>query len=222
MSKPVGAAGLALIKNFEGCRLKAYKPVPTEKYWTIGWGHYGADVKEGQTITQAQADAMLASDCQRFADAVDNPACCPLTAQLNANQRDALISFAFNCGAGCLKTLCKGRTLPQICDAMALYDKSGGKPLTGLTRRRKAEQTLFNTPVSGGEEKDMNIENLTDEQLIQLAERMQAALAKRPVSTALQAEVNKAMAVGITDGTAPSKFCTRAQAAAMVIRSLRK
>ena len=153
---------------------------------------------------------------------MDDPAYCPLTTQLNANQRDALISFAFNCGAGCLKTLCKGRTLPQICDAMALYDKSGGKPLAGLIRRRKAEQTLFNTPAPGGEEKDMNIENLTDEQLIRLAERMQAALAKRPVSAALQAEVNEAMAAGITDGSSPGKFCTRAQAAAMVIRSLRK
>ena len=118
MSKPIGAAGLLLIKNFEGCRLKAYKPVPTEKYWTIGWGHYGPDVQEGQTITQSEADAMLVADCQRFADAVDDPANCPLTAQLNANQRDALISFAFNCGVGNLKTLCKGRSLPQICTAM--------------------------------------------------------------------------------------------------------
>ena len=152
MSKPIGAAGLALIQKFEGCRLTAYKPVPTEKYWTIGWGHYGPDVREGGRITQAEADAMLAADCQRFADAVDNPAYCPLTAQLNANQRDALISFTFNCGAGCLKTLCKGRSLAQICEAMALYDKSGGKPLAGLTRRRRAEQELFNTPVPGGEE----------------------------------------------------------------------
>ena len=154
MSKPIGAAGLALIKRFEGCRLKAYKPVPTEKYWTIGWGHYGPDVQEGQTITQAQADAMLAADCQRFADAVDNPAFCPLTSQLNANQRDALISFAFNCGVGNLKTLCKGRTLGQICAAMALYDKSNGKPLAGLTRRRAAEQALFTTPIK--EEVNMN------------------------------------------------------------------
>ena len=100
MSKPIGAAGLALIKKFEGCRLTAYKPVPTEKYWTIGWGHYGPDVREGDRITQAEADALLASDCQRFADAVDNTAYCPLTAWLNANQRDALISFAFNCGVG--------------------------------------------------------------------------------------------------------------------------
>lgn len=162
MSKPIGAAGLALIQQFEGCRLTAYKPVSTEPYWTIGWGHYGPDVKEGQTITQAQADALLAADCHRFADAVDNPAYCPLTAQLNANQRDALISFTFNCGAGCLKTLCKGRSLPQICAAMALYDKSNGKPLAGLTRRRAAEQQLFNTPVTEEEDNVVRYTYLKD------------------------------------------------------------
>ena len=148
MGRPIGAAGLALIKQFEGCRLTAYKPVSTERYWTIGWGHYGPDVKEGQTITQAEADAMLAADCQKFADAVDDPGNCPLTGQLNDNQRDALISFAFNCGAGNLQTLCKGRTLAQIREAMALYNKSGGAALPGLVRRRAAEQTLFDTPVS--------------------------------------------------------------------------
>ena len=222
MSRPIGAAGLALIKRFEGCRLTAYKPVPTEKYWTIGWGHYGPDVREGDRITQAEADAMLAADCQRFADAVDNPAYCPLTARLNDNQRDALISFAFNCGEGNLKKLCLGRTLSEICADMKKYVLAGDKVLQGLVRRREAEQALFNSPVTGGEEEDMDIEKLTEEQLVRLAERMQAALAKRPVSARMQAEVDKAMAAGITDGTAPSKFCTRAQAAAMVARSLGK
>ena len=149
MGRPIGEAGLALIKEFEGCRLEAYKPVSTEVYWTIGWGHYGPDVKEGQTITQAEADAMLAADCQKFADAVDDPRNCPLTGQLNDNQRDALISFTFNCGAGRLKTLCKDRDLPQIRNAMSLYTRSGGKKLEGLVRRRAAEQKLFDTPVSG-------------------------------------------------------------------------
>lgn len=147
MGRPIGAAGLALIKNWEGCRLTAYKPVPTEVYWTIGWGHYGPDVRQGDTITQAEADALLLSDCQRFADAVDDPANVPLTASLNANQRDALISFTYNCGAGNLRTLCRGRTLDQICEAMSLYTKSGGKSLLGLERRRAAEQRLFETPV---------------------------------------------------------------------------
>ena len=72
------------------------------------------------------------------------------------------------------------------------------------------------------DEEDMDIEKLTDEQLIRLAERIQAALAKRPISAALQADVDKAVAAGITDGKGPNKFCTRAQCAAMVARSLGK
>lgn len=147
MGRPIGAAGLALIQRFEGCRLTAYKPVSTEVCWTIGWGHYGPDVQKGQVITQAEADALLEADCRRFAEAVDNPSHVPLTAELNDHQRDALISFAFNCGTGNLKTLCAGRTLPEIREAMALYNKSGGKVLAGLTRRRAAEQALWDTPV---------------------------------------------------------------------------
>ena len=58
--------GINLIKSFEGCRLQAYKAVPTEKYWTIGYGHYGADVKQGMVITQGRADAYLVSDLGRF------------------------------------------------------------------------------------------------------------------------------------------------------------
>ena len=65
------------------------------------------------------------------------------------------------------------------------------------------------------------IEQLTDAQLIRLAERMQAALAKRPISTTLAAEVDEAVALGITDGRGPNKFCTRAQCAAMVKRAVK-
>ncbi|MET3211193.1 UNVERIFIED_CONTAM: GH24 family phage-related lysozyme (muramidase) [Paenibacillus sp. PvR008] len=36
--RKISKAGIALIKNFEGVRLTAYKPVPTETYWTIGIG----------------------------------------------------------------------------------------------------------------------------------------------------------------------------------------
>lgn len=151
MGQSVGEEGLRLIKQFEGCRLTAYKAVPTEKYWTIGWGHYGPDVSEGQSITQEEADGLLLEDCQQFANAVDNPKYCPLTDQLNGNQRDALISFTFNCGVGRLETLCRNRTLPEIRNAMALYNRSGGKKLPGLVRRRAAEQELFDLPVQAAE-----------------------------------------------------------------------
>lgn len=216
MRRPVGEAGLALIKQFEGCRLKAYKPIPTETYWTIGWGHYGPDVREGDTITQAEADAMLEADVQRYADAVDSPANCPLTNRLNANQRDALISFTYNCGAGNLRTLCRGRSLPEIREAMALYNKAGGKVLAGLTRRRAAEQALFDKPVK---EEWMDLSKLTDAEVLWLVDRIQSVLGRQTVSGALAPELAEAKARGITDGTCPGAFCTRAQAAVMALRA---
>ena len=50
---------------------------------------------------------------------------------------------------------------------------------------------------------------------------MQAALANRPISATLAAEVDEAVALGITDGSGPNKFCTRAQCAAMVKRAVK-
>ena len=57
--------GLLFIKRHEGCRLRAYKCFAHEKYYTIGYGHYGQDVKAGMTITQAQADELLKKDLAR-------------------------------------------------------------------------------------------------------------------------------------------------------------
>ena len=62
----ISQEGIDLIKRFEGCRLKAYKALPTEKEFTIGYGHYGSDVKEGMVITQKQADDLLVKDLERF------------------------------------------------------------------------------------------------------------------------------------------------------------
>lgn len=144
MARKISQAGIKLIQNFEGCRLTAYKPVPTEKFWTIGWGHYGADVKPGMAITQAKADSMLINDLAKFEAYVNDPAYVPVTKQLNQNQFDALVSFCYNCGAGNLRTLCKGRTITQIAQNITKYDKAGGLVLAGLVRRRKAELELFN------------------------------------------------------------------------------
>ena len=145
--KTLGQAGLNLIKSFEGCRLTAYKPVETEEFYTIGWGHYGADVTKGMTITQARADELLLQDVAVSVAAVNNPYYCPITASLNQNQFDALVSFTFNCGAGNLKTLCKDRTAAQISAKIPAYNKAGGVKLSGLVRRRNAEQELFDKPV---------------------------------------------------------------------------
>lgn len=144
-NRKIGQAGLALIKQYEGCRLVAYRCAAG--VWTIGYGHT-AGVHSGMTITQAQADAYLQQDVAKFEGYVNNPAYVPITEQLNQNQFDALVSFAFNLGAGNLRKLCKGRTAAQIARAMTQYCKANGKVLAGLRRRRAAEQALFNKPVS--------------------------------------------------------------------------
>lgn len=136
----VSQKGIDLIKQFEGCRLQAYKAVPSEQCYTIGYGHYGSDVLPGMVISQAQAEALLAQDLIRYENAVIDTGL-----SLNQNQFDALVSFAYNCGAGNLKKLVRGRDTQQIADAMLLYNKSGGQVLAGLTRRRQAERTLFMT-----------------------------------------------------------------------------
>lgn len=130
--------GLDIIKKYEGLRLTAYKPVSAEKYWTIGYGHYGADVKEGMTITEAQAEAYLKADCASAVNAVN-----ALNRNFNQNQFDALVSFTYNCGAGNLRTLCKNRTIEEIGDKIVLYNKASGKVLKGLVRRRAEEQELY-------------------------------------------------------------------------------
>lgn len=144
-NRRIGQAGLDLIKQYEGCRLAAYRCAAG--VWTIGYGHT-AGVHSGMTITQAQADAYLQQDIAKFEGYVNNPAYVPITEQLNQNQFDALVSFAFNLGAGNLRKLCKGRTAAQIVRTMPNYNKAAGKVLAGLKRRRAAEQALFNKPVS--------------------------------------------------------------------------
>ena len=127
--------GISLIKSFEGCRLTAY--MCPAGIWTIGYGHT-AGVTQGQTITQAQADRFLKSDLEKYEKYVNATGLV-----LNQNQFDALVSFTYNCGAGNLKKLIANRTLPEIAEAMLLYNKGGGKVLTGLVRRREAERKLF-------------------------------------------------------------------------------
>ncbi len=143
-NRRIGQAGLALIKQFEGCRLIAYQC--SAGVWTIGYGHT-AGVYKGMKITQAQADAFLKQDIAKFEKYINNPSYVPFTAQLNQNQFDALVSFAFNLGQGNVKKLCTGRTMNQIPSVMQQYCKAAGKTLPGLQRRRKAEAALYNKKV---------------------------------------------------------------------------
>ena len=129
---------LKLIRQFEGCRLIAYKATAKEKYYTIGIGHYGADVYKGMTITVDDAEDLFYQDIKKFESAVNR-----LKLDLLQCQFDALVSFTFNCGTANLKQLVKNRSIDEIGEAILLYNKAGGKVLEGLKRRRKAEHDLF-------------------------------------------------------------------------------
>lgn len=132
--------GINLIKQFEGVKLVAYKPVPTEKYWTIGIGHYGADVTPNMTITESQAEAFLKADLIKFETKVNKymP-----NYNFTQNEYDAMVSFAYNVGSIDQLTANGTRTMQQIADKIVEYNKAGGKVLQGLVKRRKAEQELF-------------------------------------------------------------------------------
>lgn len=154
----ISQEGLELIKSYEGLRLTAYKAVSTEEHWTIGYGHYGADVKQGMTITQEQAEAYLKADCKSAERAVNAISRC-----FNQNQFDALVSFTYNCGAGNLKKLCSGRTIEEIGEKIVLYNKAGGKVLSGLVRRRKEEQALYKkacSSVTDGNSKGKEVQEM--------------------------------------------------------------
>ena len=136
----VSEEGVALIKKYEGCRLHAYKAVPTEKYYTIGWGHYSEWVKPDMTITQEQADRLLVDDLAKFEQHVN---IYNAKYQWTQNQFDALVSFAFNIGSITQLTQKGTRTKRQISAAIPKYCKSGGKVIPGLVKRRIEEQILF-------------------------------------------------------------------------------
>lgn len=133
--------GINLIKQFEGCRLTAYR-CPAGKP-TIGYGHT-AGVKMGQRITQAQADAFLRDDLAKFEKNVMKY---DQKYHWNQNQFDALVSFAFNIGSIDQLTDKGKRDIHTISKKILAYNKMDvngvKKESSGLTKRRKAEQALF-------------------------------------------------------------------------------
>lgn len=136
----ISERGIELIKSFEGCRLTAYKALPSETYWTIGWGHYSADVHEGDTITQQEADEMLRVDLIKYEDKVREY---QDVYNFNQNQFDALVSFAYNVGSIRQLTVNGSRSIREIAEMIPAYCKANGKTVKGLVRRREEEKRLF-------------------------------------------------------------------------------
>ena len=140
----ISKAGIDFIIGFEGFSAKACKCVSTEKHYTIGYGHYGADVKKDDTITREEARKLLESDLLSFEKKVSKY---DSKYDFNQNEFDALVSFAYNVGNIDQLTANGTRSRDKISECMLRYNKSGGKVLNGLTKRRKAERELFLTKV---------------------------------------------------------------------------
>jgi len=139
--------GIELIKSFEGCVLTGYPDVGGVP--TVGYGSTGPDVYIGMKITQAEAERRLAKELEHFENGVSNL----VKVAINQNEFDALVSFSFNVGLGSFQRSTLLRTLNDRADKNLVaseflrWNKVDGKPVEGLTRRRKAEQALFLTKV---------------------------------------------------------------------------
>lgn len=132
-----------LIRQFEGCRLHAYRcPAGV---WTIGYGET-AGIKEGDTWTQQRAESMLRLRVGQFMLAILKR--CPELHNEPASRLAACVSLAYNIGIGafsassvCRKT--RRRDYTGAAESFMLWNKAGGRPLRGLTRRRATERLAY-------------------------------------------------------------------------------
>lgn len=142
---------LDLIKLSEGFSSKAYLDavkIPTIGYGTIKYP-MGRPVSMGDTCTREQAEYYLTHEINlaksrivRFLEEIE--------LELNPNQFGALVSFAYNLGAGVITNpdrsmsiALRAKDLDLVADTFLIYNKAGGKALTGLATRRNAERELF-------------------------------------------------------------------------------
>ena len=134
---------IEMIKQFEGCRLSAYRcPAGV---WTIGWGET-LGVKEGDVWTQEQADAVLRRRIGQFLLATLRR--CPQLHAEVVGRLAACTSLAYNIGVGAfgassVRRKTTRRDYQGGADAFLLWDKAAGRVLRGLTLRRQAERLRY-------------------------------------------------------------------------------
>ena len=135
--------GVNFVKQFEGFRATPYKDVAG--LLTIGFGHL---IKPGEVfgaVSSVEAVGLLVRDLEEAENIVNTW----VSVDLTQNQFDALVSFTYNLGGGRLKasTLLRKLNLGDYAGAASEFpkwDMAAGLHVPGLTRRRNAEQRLFN------------------------------------------------------------------------------
>ena len=198
-------AGAERIANYEGFRANAYWDV---NHYSIGYGTRAKSATEGP-ITPAEGRRRL----RHHADVLVGKPLRALGVKLNQNQFDALVSIGYNLGSGVfgsdwtLGAALRDGKLEEVADAFLLYDKSEGKVLAGLTRRRQEERALFlkKPPIAYTETERHMLGILADKRATRVARRRMAASLKRQA-----AEIQKA-ARAQTDGWAKKDRARRFQ-----------
>ena len=143
-----GQLGLNLIRKFEGFYAKPYlcpAGIPTIGYGATYYPNGKRVTLQDAAITEQQAEEMLVSMLKTYEQSVDSFT----RDDINQNQFDALVSFAYNLGAKNLQ----GSTLLKKVNAnpndLAIkleflkWNKAAGKVLSGLTKRRQEEADLY-------------------------------------------------------------------------------
>ena len=150
MGTTLSKRGAAFIAHFEGVYTHLYND--PAGHCTIGVGHLvhhgpcngGEPDPFRRGLSRAQALKLLLDDAAEFAEVIDDR----VKVSLTQPQRDALISFAFNVGAGAFGSSTLLRKLnagsyAAVPDELARWTKAGTVTLPGLVRRRRAEGDLF-------------------------------------------------------------------------------
>lgn len=149
--------GVALIKEFEDCHLKAYyDPLTGGLPITIGWGSTrrkdGTRFMIGNKITQEEADDLFYYQLRReFIPALQK---IPYWSEMNGSQRGSLLCFSYNLGAdfyghpdfGTITRVLKNKEWDKVPKTLEIYRNPGTNVEAGLLRRRRAEGKLWSTP----------------------------------------------------------------------------
>jgi lysozyme len=145
----VSENGLALIKRFEGCSLKAYPdPATGGAPWTIGYGWTrpvdGVAVHPGMEIKQAKAEQLLRCGIVSYEQDISKL----VRVRINQNQFDALVSLTWNIGTRAFSTSTllqklNGGDYQGAAEQFLRWVNAGGREMPGLVTRRRAERDLF-------------------------------------------------------------------------------
>jgi lysozyme len=147
--------GIELIKRWEGLELNAYPdPATNGEPYTIGYGctrhNDGTPIQRGETITTEQATSMLIHQIEQ--DFLPSLQRIPHWSEMMPYQKGALLSYAWNMGAGFVGDRENFATINRALDAkdwdaipkaFMLYVKGGGRVMLGLKRRRHSEAALW-------------------------------------------------------------------------------